>query len=323
MIIRNKTILITGANGFVGHALCERMVTDGWKVHGSVRSAEHVASMPSAVNIVQSSSIGGDTDWLSIPPDVGVIVHLAARVHVMHDTVADPLAAFREVNVSGTERLIRMAATAGVKRLIYISSIKVNGEESPTPYTELDTPNPQDAYAVSKWEAEQVLRQSAADTGMEVVIIRPPLVYGPGVKANLFQLISMVNRGIPLPLSGVNNLRSLIYVGNLVDAIVACVSRPEATGQTYLVSDGTDVSTPELIRRIAMALGKTTRLLPCPENMMRMAAKLIGKSAVVERLLSSLTVDTSKIRRQLSWQAPYTMDQGLRETAAWFLKSRL
>jgi len=296
------------------------MVTSGWRVHGSVRSAEHAADMPSAVKRVQSGSISGDMDWLSIPPNVDVIVHLAARVHVMHDTVADPLAAFREVNVSGTERLIQMATTAGVKRLIYISSIKVNGEESPTPYSELDTPNPRDAYAVSKWEAEQVLDQSVADKGLEVVIIRPPLVYGPGVKANLFRLISLVNRGIPLPLAGVNNLRSFIYVGNLVDAIETCVSHPEAAGQTYLVNDGTDVSTPELIRRIAKALGKTARLLPCPTNMMRMAAKLIGKSAEMERLLGSLTADTSKIRRQLGWQAPYTMDQGLRETAAWFLK---
>ena len=314
-------LLVTGSTGFVGRALCERLLTEKMQIRAAVRIAEPQVSLSPTIDTIPIESIGPETDWSKALADIDTVVHLAARVHVMHDTVADPHAAFGEVNVSGTERLIRMAVAAGVKRLIYISSIKVNGEESPTPYTELDTPSPQDAYAVSKWEAEQVLRQSAADTGLEVVIIRPPLVYGPGVRANFLQLISMVNRGIPLPLAGINNLRSLIYVGNLVDAIVACVSRTEAAGQTYLVSDGVDVSTPELIRRVAMALGKTARLLPCPINMMRLAAKLIGKSGEVERLLGSLTIDTSKIRRELGWQAPYTMDQGLRVTAEWFLKS--
>jgi nucleoside-diphosphate-sugar epimerase len=263
------------------------------------------------------------TDWTDALRGIDIIVHLAARVHMMHDTVVDPLAAFREVNVSGTERLIQMAAAARVKRLIYISSIKVNGEESSTPYTEQDIPNPQDAYAVSKWEAEQVLRQSTADTGVEVVIIRPPLVYGPGVKANFLQLIKIVNRGIPLPLSSVNNSRSVIYLGNLIDAIVACIDRPEAAGQTFLVSDGEDISTPELIRRVAAVLGKSPRLFPCPPMIMRLAGKLTGRFAEVERLLGSLTVDTSKIQRELGWKAPYTLEQGLRETAEWFLKSQM
>jgi nucleoside-diphosphate-sugar epimerase len=279
--------------------------------------------LPNTVEAFMIDSIGPDTAWSAVLTDVDVVVHLAARVHVMQDSSSDPPSAFRQVNVAGTERLARQAATAGVKRLIYISSIKVNGEESSTPYTELDTPNPQDAYAVSKWEAEQILRQIATETGLELVILRPPLVYGSGVKANFLQLIKIVNRGIPLPLARVNNRRSLIYVGNLADAIVACVTRFEAAGQTYLVSDGEDISTPELIRRLADALGRASRLLPFPLKMLRLAGKLIGKSAEVERLLGSLTVDPSKIRRQLGWKPPYTIDQGLRETAEWFLKSRL
>jgi nucleoside-diphosphate-sugar epimerase len=237
----------------------------------------------------------------------------------MQDLSHDPLDAYRSVNVKGTARLAQQAVRAGVRRLIYMSSVKVNGEESPMAYSENDRPSPQDAYAISKWEAEQLLQQLAADTGLEVVIIRPPLVYGPGVRANFMQLISIVNRRIPLPLAGVNNRRSLIYIENLVDAIISCVSRPEAVGQTYLVSDGTDVSSPELIRRIAEALGKKAILLPCPINAMRWISKLIGKSVEVERLLGSLTVDPSKIQRQLGWHAPYSMDQGLRKTAEWFL----
>jgi nucleoside-diphosphate-sugar epimerase len=314
-------VLITGATGFIGKSLCERALLEGWQVRGIIRCNENAAFLPPGIDTMEIKSIDQYTDWTKALVGMDTIVHLAARVHVIHDTAANPLAAFREVNVIGTERFTRMAVAAGVKRLIYISSIKVNGEESINPYTELDSPNPQDAYAVSKWEAEQILRKIASETSLESVILRPPLVYGPGVKANFLQLIRIVNRGIPLPLSGINNSRSLIYLGNLIDAIISCINRPEAAGQTYLVSDGIDVSTPELIRRVAMALGKTARLLPCPTNMMRLAGKLIGKSAEMERLLGSLTIDPSKIRRDLGWRAPYTMDHGLRETAVWFLKT--
>ncbi|OHB71542.1 MAG: NAD-dependent dehydratase [Planctomycetes bacterium RBG_16_43_13] len=315
------SVLITGANGFVGRVLCEKMVTDGWQVRGTVRSAKQVASVPIGVQAVKIESIAADTDWSDALAGVDAVVHLAARVHVMNDTASDPLSAFRQINVAGTERLARMAATHGVKRFVYISSVKVNGERCEKPFTEHNIPAPQDPYGVSKWEAEQVLHKVDKDIGLEVVILRPPLVYGPGVKANFLSLLKLVDRAIPLPLSSITNLRSFIYVGNLVDAIITCISHPKAAGQTYLVSDGEDVSTPELIRRVAVALGRPGRLFPFPPSLMRFAGKLFGKSDAVERLVSSLTIDSSKIQRELEWKPPYTMEQGLRETTVWYRKS--
>ncbi len=313
-------VLVTGATGFVGRRLCERMMADGWQVRGAVRSAEQAAKLTAGVEVVQIESIGADTDWSKALAGADAVIHLAARVHVMNDFVADPLAAFREVNVAGTERLARMAATTGVKRFVYISSVKVNGEGCEKSFTERDIPAPEDPYGVSKWEAEQVLHTVAEDTGLEVVILRPPLVYGPGVKANFLSLLKLLDRAIPLPLSSINNLRSFIYVGNFVDAIITCINHPKAAGQTYLVSDGEDVSSPELIMRVADALGKPVRLFPFPPALMRFAGKLTGKAAAVDRLLGSLVVDSSKIRRELNWKPPYTMEEGLRETAEWFKK---
>ena len=313
-------ILVTGANGFVGQALCERMVADGRQVIGTVRSAKEAVKLPEGVSTFLIRSIGRDTDWSDALAEVDTVVHLAARVHVMNDSSSDPLSAFRQINVAGTERLARMAVKKGVKRLIYISSVKVNGEGCEKPFTEHNIPAPMDPYGISKWEAEQVLHKVAKDTGLEVVILRPPLIYGPGVKANFFSLLKLLDRAIPLPLSSINNLRSLIYVGNLVDAIIACITHPMAAGKTYLVSDGEDVSTPELIRRVAAALGQPARLLPFPPSLMRFSGKLVGKSDAVERLVSSLMVDSSKIRRELGWKPPYTMEQGLRETTAWYRK---
>lgn len=236
----------------------------------------------------------------------------------MNDTATDPLSAFRQINVAGTERLARMAAINGVKRFVYVSSIKVNGEGCEKPFTEHDIPAPDDPYGVSKWEAEQTLHKVADDTGLEVVILRPPLVYGLEVKANFLSLLKLFDRAIPMPLSSINNLRSLICVENLVDAIITCITHPKAVGQTYLVSDGKDVSTPELIRRAAAALGRPARLFPFPPSLMRFVGKLFGKSDAVERLIGSLTIDSSKIRRELGWKPPYTMEQGLKETAEWF-----
>jgi nucleoside-diphosphate-sugar epimerase len=194
----------------------------------------------------------------------------------------------------------------------------VNGEGRAEPYTERDMPAPEDPYGNSKWEAEQALIRIASETGMEIVIIRPPLVYGPGVRANFYELLKLIQRGIPLPFADVNNRRSLIYLGNLIDAIIACSVRREAAGKTFLASDGVDVSTPELVRRIAGAFNRTVRLFSFPETIMRSAGRFIGRSLVVERLLGSLTVDTSSIQRELGWKAPYTMEQGLQETAHWF-----
>jgi len=295
-----------------------------------------MTALPSGVVGAMIGDIGPETDRSDALDGIEGIVHLAARVHVMCESVADPLAAFREVNVEGTKCLAIAAANAGVKRFVYISSVKVNGErtgnkssgqwsgvrgqggELKEVFSEWDVPEPQDPYAVSKWEAEQGLMAIAKETGLEVVIIRPPLVYGPGVKANFLRLIKLVKRGIPLPFGCVKNRRSLIYIENLVDAILTCMTNPNAAGKTYLVSDGQDVSTPELIQMMAGASGRRALMLPVPVWMMRMAGRIIGRSDEFERLFGSLTVDISKIRRELNWYPPFTMEEGIRETVCWY-----
>lgn len=251
------------------------------------------------------------------------VIHLAARVHVMTDHAADPLGEFRLVNTDWTERLARAAASQGVRRFVYLSSIKVNGEQNDRPFSELDPPNPQDPYGLSKWEAEQALARISAQTGMESVVVRSPLVYGPGVGGNFLQLLNIVRRGIPLPLALVQNRRSLLYLGNLVDALVTCVRHVRAAGQTYLVSDGEDLSTPDLIRRLGRAMGVAVRLWPVPLAVLRWVGHVAGKQAVIDRLLGSLQVDSSKIRRELDWQPRYSVDRGLAETAAWYCAGAL
>jgi nucleoside-diphosphate-sugar epimerase len=249
---------------------------------------------------------------------VQVVVHLAARVHVMTDRAPGPLHEFRQVNLVWTKKLARAAASQGIRRFVYLSSIKVNGEESITPFTEQDLPKPQDPYGVSKWEAEQALAQVSAETGMETVVIRSPLVYGPGVRGNFLQLLKILRRGIPLPLASVQNRRSLVSRGNLVDALLCCVRDGRAAGQTYLVSDGEDLSTPELIRRLSRAMGVTERLWPFPVPLLRWMGQLAGQKGAVDRLLGSLQVDSSKIGRELGWHPSVSVDRGLAETAAWF-----
>jgi nucleoside-diphosphate-sugar epimerase len=313
-----QTIFITGATGFVGRCLVDRLTTDGWSVTAAVRT--HSAAMPDTVKTIRVENIAADTDWLGAFAGIETLVHLAARAHVIIDRDDDPLAAFRRVNVAGTERLAREAAKAGVQRFIFVSSIKVNGEGTDTPYSEAQPVHPSGPYGISKWEAEQALRRIETETAMKVVIIRPPLVYGPGVKANFLNLIKIVNSGIPLPLASVSNKRSLIYIENLVDAIVTCIRKPGAAGQTYLVSDGEDVSTPELARRLASALERPARLFPFPAGLLRIAGKLAGKSGIVDRLIGSLLIDSSKIHRDLGWKPPCTMELGLKRTAGWFLK---
>jgi nucleoside-diphosphate-sugar epimerase len=313
-----QTLLITGASGFVGTSLIQRLAIEGWPVTAAVHTS--VASFPKTVQTIRIGTITPDTEWFGALEGIDTIVHLAARVHVMKDKHADPLAEFRRVNVSGTGHLAREAAKAGVRRFIFVSSIKVNGEETDTPYSEAQSVQPSDPYGISKWEAELALRRIETETGMQVVIIRPPLVYGPGVKANFLNLIRIVKSGIPLPLASVSNKRSLVYIENLVDAIVTCIRNPNAAGQTYLVSDGEDVSTPELVRRMSSAFGRPARLFPFPARLLRLAGILLGKSGPVDRLIGSLVIDSSKIRRDLGWKPPYTMELGLKRTAEWFLK---
>lgn len=314
-------ILVTGANGFVGTVLCRELSEKVYNVKGAFRSIENFSKYSDYIECIAVGEVGPDTDWTDALDGVNSIIHLASRVHVMQDTSVNPLDEYRRINTKGTKRLAAMAAKSGVRKIIYLSTIKVNGEGGALSYTELDTPAPEDPYGISKWEAEQALQKIAAETGLEVVIIRPPLVYGPGVKANFLSMLEFVKRGIPLPLASINNRRSLIYLGNLVDAIITCITHPKAVGQTYLVSDGNDVSTPELIRRVAADMGKPARLFPLPPVLIKFAGRLTGNSEAVDRLIGSLIVDSSKIRNELGWSPPYTMTDGLKETVEWFKKN--
>jgi nucleoside-diphosphate-sugar epimerase len=306
-----KTVLVTGATGFIGTALCRQLRTCGWWVRATRHSAR---ALPDRVETVEIGDIGPDTAWSEALAGVDAVVHLAARVHVMRETATNPLAEFRRVNTAGSARLAAEAARVGVRRLVFVSSIKVNGEGRTTPYTEADPAAPQDAYALSKWEAERSLMDIAQQTGLEVVILRPPLVYGPAVGGNFLRLLRLANKRWPLPLSLVENHRSLLFVGNLSDAIRACLEHPAAANQTFLVSDDDTLSTPELIRRLTQAMGKTARLLPVPVGWLRATGRLLGRSAEIERLIGSLVVDNTRLRRRLGWQPPFTVDQGLRRT---------
>lgn len=265
--------------------------------------------------------LSSETDWTVALRSVGQVVHLAARVHVMNDKSTDPLAEFHRVNVEGTANLARQAAAAGVRRFVYLSSIKVNGEftQEGRPFTADDHPSPEDPYGMSKHEAEQALRQIAAETEMELVIIRPPLVYGPGVKANFESMIRWLARGVPLPLAAVTqNRRSLVALENLVDLIVTCLSHSAAANQTFLVSDGEDLSTAGLLRRMGAALGHPARLFYVPTLMLKLGAQAVNKPGIYQRLCGSLQMDIAKTRRLLGWTPPVSVDEGLRLAAEGF-----
>lgn len=305
-------ILVTGATGFVGRALCVALIRQGFNVLAAVREA---ASIEGCLAVVVGD-INSTTNWATALPSVDVVVHLAARAHIMNDLARDPLAEFRKVNVDGTLNLAHQAAQEGIRRFVFISSIGVNGlfTFNGDSFNERDLPNPHNAYAISKWEAEQGLHQIAQKTGLEVVIVRPPLIYGAGAKGNLAQMVSIVTRGVPLPFSSVNNKRSLIYVGNLVDALLLCATHPAAAGQTYLVSDDEEVSTPDLLRKLALAIGKKPRLFSFPADLLRLAGLLTGKSEQVSRLLGSLRIDSGKIRSELGWEPPFSLEDGIKAT---------
>ena|SRR5690625_113916 len=314
-----RNTLVTGSNGFVGSALFEHLVAGGFSVTGTVRQR-----VSSSSDLVPIGEIGPDTDWSNALPGHQAIVHTAARVHVMEDSAADPLAEFRWVNVEGTLNLARQAAQAGIQRFVFISSIKVNGEatEPGRPFRAEDPPAPLDPYGISKMEAEQGLRTLANDTSMEVVIIRPPLVYGPGVKANFQAMMRWLQRGIPLPLGAIHNRRSLVALDNLVDLIVTCLHHPAAANQTFLVSDGEDLSTTELLQRMSAALGKPARLLPVPATLLSLSATLLGRRAMAERLVGSLQLDSSPARQLLGWEPKVSVEEALRSTAMAFLAGR-
>ena len=308
-------ILVTGVSGFVGSAISAALQRRGSSVVGAVRRAP-------ADGQVAVGDIGRDTDWRGALQGVGCVVHSAGRAHIVNDTAADPLAEFRAVNVQGTLHLAAQAAESGVKRFVFLSSVKVNGEASlpGAPFTAEQKPAPLDPYGLSKQEAEEGLRELAANTGMELVIIRPVLVYGPGVKANFHSMMRWLTKGVPLPLGAINNQRSLVALDNLVDLIVTCIDHPAAANQTFLASDGEDVSTSELLRRMAKALGRPARLLPVPGWLLQTAARLLGKGDVAQRLCGSLQVDISKTRNLLGWTPPVTFDEALQLTANDFLE---
>jgi len=308
--------LVTGATGFVGQALVRQMLADG---RSAVRAAvrRETGALPAGVECVVTgdlADLNGETSWRTALSGADAVVHLAARVHVMRESASDPLSEFRRVNVAASLELATRAAAAGVRRFVYVSSVKVNGESGT--YTEADAPAPEDAYGVSKHEAEVGLRRIADETGLEVVIIRPPLVYGPGVRANFRALMHAVARGIPLPLGAIDNRRSLVASDNLADFILTCVNHAAARNQTFLVSDGEDLSTTNLVRRLAGAMGRRARLFPVPASFLMMAATLAGQREAARRLIGSLQVDISRARRLLNWTPPISVDEGLRRAVA-------
>lgn len=304
-------VLVTGANGFVGSALVGVLVEAGrFIVRAAVRHNGNDFSP--GVERVSVGDLAADAVWQQALVSVNIVVHLAARVHVMCEAAADPLAAFRQVNVDGTLNLARQAAEAGVQRFVFLSSVKVHGEGGSKVYCETDPPATQDAYGISKHEAEVGLREIAAETGMAVVIIRAPLVYGPGVRANFQALMRVVAWGLPLPLGAIYNRRSIVALDNLLDLIVTCIEHPAAANELFLVSDGEDLSISDLVRRMARAMDRPTWLVPVPKVLLTACAALLGRRAVAQRLCGSLQVDISKTRELLGWTPPISVDEGLR-----------
>lgn len=305
-------VLLTGATGFVGREMARQFTKI--EHHTLVAAVRRPCSVVNCERVHVIGDLGDSVDWTDALAGTRVIIHAAARAHIMLDDSVDPLAEFRMVNVGGTLNLARQAVSAGVRRFIFVSSIKVNGEGTALglPYRADDLPAPQDFYGISKLEAEQGLLQLAADTGMEVVIVRPPLVYGPGVKGNFASMAKLMEKGLPLPLGAVYNKRSLVGIDNLVDLIIRCIDHPAAANQVFLAGDGEDLSTTELLRGVASAMGKPARLIPVPAGLLQLGATLLGKKAMAQRLLGSLQVDISKACEVLDWKPPYTVEEGLR-----------
>jgi len=316
-------ILVTGANGFIGQALCPALAAAGHDVVAAVRDAGSVQG-ESRVVVRAVGAIGPDTDWTEALNGVDAVVHLAARVHVMDEHARNPEAEFMRTNAAGTRRLAESAAQAGARRMVLMSTIKVLGDDTPTgrAFTEAHSPAPEDAYGRSKLRAEKALMEIAGATDLEPVILRPPLVYGPGVGGNMLALLRVVDRALPLPFGAIRNYRSLISVRNLVDAVIRSLEIPAAAGTTFVIRDGEDLSTPGLVRMLADALGRPARLLPVPVSLLAFAGHLTGRTAAISRLTGSLRVDDGLIRRQLGWTPPQTVVQGIADTAAWYAAHR-
>ncbi|MFN9526650.1 MAG: UDP-glucose 4-epimerase family protein [Pseudomonadaceae bacterium] len=302
-------VLLTGATGFIGDALLRYLSTAGACVVAAVRSS---GTRRFSERVFEVGDISADTQWGSALEGITVVVHTAARAHISQEVSSDPLTEYRGVNVEGTLNLARQAAIAGVKRFVFISSIGVNGNINVRPFTALDVPYPVEPYAHSKWEAEQGLWRIQQETGMELVIIRPPLVYGPRAPGNFGSLVRWVGKGIPLPLGAIHNRRSLVGIDNLVDLIVRCIDHPAAVNQVFLAGDGRDLSTTQLLRLVGDAMGRPARLIPVPAGVLKLSAALLGRKAMAQRLLGSLQVDISQTCETLDWQPPFTVEEGLR-----------
>jgi nucleoside-diphosphate-sugar epimerase len=306
-------LLVTGANGFVGKVLCKELLKHNYSVRAAIRRGVIFDDCSDTVTI---PVIGADTDWNAALADVDVVIHLAARVHIMNDSVSNPLAEFRKTNVDATLILAKQAVTAGVKRFIFISSVKVNGEFTNIgePFKETDLPMPNDFYGLSKYEAEQGLLALAKETGLEVVIIRPPLIYGPGVKANFASMLRVLKKGLPLPLGAIHNKRSFVYIGNLVSLLLLCINHPRAVNQIFFVSDGQDLSTTELLKICANAFNIKAWLIPVPSRLIAVVASVLGKSDIAQRLCGTLQIDISKAKNILGWRPVVTVLDGLEAT---------
>ena len=312
-------VLVTGATGFIASHLLPALHQHNWQITAAVRKNSRQSPLPIQTIIV--GEIDGNTNWHQALKTIDTVVHLAARAHILHDDTPHPEAEFRKVNTAGTANLIKQSIEAGVKHFVFISSIGAMATLSDQILTESSPCLPDTPYGLSKLKAEQTLIDLAKDNSMTWTILRPTLVYGPSNPGNMERLMKLINRGFPLPFASINNRRSFIFVGNLVDAIALCLTHPKAAGETFLISDGEAISTPELIRRIANALDQPARLFPMPPSWLERIGQLTRSSAI-ERLLSSLTVDSSKIQQTLDWQPPFTMTQGLQATADWYLQRR-
>jgi nucleoside-diphosphate-sugar epimerase len=317
-------ILITGASGFVGRTLTQQLAAEGAALTLALRSVGATGvPAPRNVCVVAVGSIDGATDWSTALDDVDTVVHLAGRAHQLQEALPDPLAAYREVNVAGTLRLAHEAARRGVRRFVFVSTVKVNGEATREhPFHALDTPSPRDVYGLSKLEAERGLEQIGRESALEWVVIRPPLVYGPGVRANFLRLLQLVDKQVPLPIGSTHNRRSLVNVWNLCDLIKVCARAPAtATQRVFMAADGSDLSTPDLVRALAQAMNRRARLVNMPVILLDVAAGLLGKRHEFERLCGSLQVDISLTREVLGWSPPVPTEEGLRRTVDWYLKS--
>lgn len=321
-----SNVLVTGADGFLGKVVCARLLESGHTPIAGVRGEEGwfslCAAVPGIKRVVVLGDLGTATAHEKLLGNAEAVIHLAARVHVMNQRTGSSIETYRKTNVEGTIAIAQAATNQGVQRIVFVSTVKVNGERtSSTPFREEDEPHPEGPYALSKCEAEDALRRIAARTGMEVVIVRPPLVYGPGVRANFLHLLTLVDHRVPLPMPNESNKRSLVGVANLADFLVKCVHQERAANQTYLVSDKECISTRELILRIAQALGRNVRFLPIPTVLLRLTGAVAGRRREIDRLLSSLVVNSDKARRMLGWTPPVSLEEGLTATVDWYRKS--